>query len=839
MGQGKNVAGHEVIDVKTSGRNGPVIRKRLLIAAWFLFAPFVFYFNCCMETGYWATCDSLFTGVPAMWLWKEKIIEGFPSLLWNQYVESGYPFLPDIQNGVCYPFRFLFFLLPPVAAYNGLLLLHFSMAGLFTYLYLRSLGCSRIASILAGTVAMFAPTTNLRIVHPTVIFTLVWVPLVLCFLEKSVATKNKKFLVLAAFAFTLQLYACFFQVVLYSGILYVIYLYYRHFTESRGFAAGCREATLASFFFGGLWFLPASLLILPTYEITKFVGRDAMNFEFFTSMSLHPLALLTYLNPHGLGDLTAFLPDTGIREFGTVYPLFGVTTHEHQLYIGILTFFVALYSLRFVRDDRRLAFWWCVWLTTIVFALGRYLPTMAWIFHQIPILGSNRVPARVLFLASFAAIFLSGLTLHRITVAKDQQAEWRRLLHFLIAACIISILLLGGIFSLAGIWEWRYGGEIADRTYNGVPFSEIFSYYHWTNYRLYQPPLFLLITTVAVWCILQASRMRWLIPCLGILLMADLWVYMFPLNSAWFHQVPASEIVTFLKENGTETDRHLLLNEEIAPLYASKERATGLTPWFNAYYHLPSIVGYETFAKPDYFEGQANVSRIPDPERHLADNRLFSRLGMKHLVVADDSGHVVFLRRHCSEYYREVAAFDGFCVFENRQAMPRFHTVTQIRSMLDDVTGQGIDTIRIDALPGTFRPEVTPATVESFEYAAGKATAFLDGREESFVVFAENFYPGWSVTVDGRPATLHVVDDVLMGAFVPPGKHAVTFYYFPVTVGIGLAGVLCGILFSIGLYFYWDAEHARLMSSADGNTVLRMQWKSGHEKRKRPPVRRR
>ena len=771
------------------------LRKQLGIVAFFFLAPLVFYFNFWYENAYWAPSDSLFTGVPGMQLWKEKIFEGFTSLLWNQYVESGYPFLPDIQNEVCYPFRLLFLLLPPITAYNYLLLLHFTMAGGFVYLYLRSIGCSRSTSLIAGSIAMFAPTTNLRIVHPTVIFTIVWVPLVLYFLEKNASTNNKKYLVLAALAFTCQLYACFFQVVCYSGILYIAYIFFRLGSESTSLVNGFRKAAVASFIFGGLWLSTTLFLILPTYEISEFVGRRSMSLKFFTGMSLHPWSLATYLNSQSLGDQKAFLPEENIHEFGALYPLFDVTTQEHQLYIGVVSLFIAIYSLRFICNDRRLVFWWVVWIFTIVFALGGHLPVFANLFYRIPVLSSFRVPARILFLSTFAVIFLFAITLDRIENGPDRQSEWRRLWYFLILACIVSFLFLGNLLMLQYQIIYR------------ISLSDLLFHYRVTNYKLYLSPLFLLAATSTVGRALRTTRMSMIAPCFGLILIADLWTYVFPINSSWFNHVTTSDIVRFLKENETETDRHLLLCEQNAPIYSLKERATGLTPWFNASHHLPSIVGYETFVKNDYFEGQANLARIPNLDFHLTDNRLFSRLGMKHLIIRRDSEYVDFLRQHCREHYKEVAEFDDFYVFENVQSLPRFHCATRIRSLNDEKTEKEFDVICINDEPGSFKHELAPAIIEKFEYSPGRATVFLRGLDESFVVFAENFYPGWNVTIDGQPTKLHHVDKIYMGTFVPPGNHTITFYYFPKTVGIGLVCLALGIVLYLVLYFYWDAKY--------------------------------
>jgi hypothetical protein len=47
-------------------------------------------------------------------------------------------------------------------------------------------------------------------------------------------------------------------------------------------------------------------------------------------------------------------------------------------------------------------------------------------------------------------------------------------------------------------------------------------------------------------------------------------------------------------------------------------------------------------------------------------------------------------------------------------------------------------------------------------------------------------YPGWTVSVDGRPAAIVSADFVFRGVLLSPGSHAVTFTYDPVSIRTGL-----------------------------------------------------
>jgi uncharacterized membrane protein YfhO len=64
---------------------------------------------------------------------------------------------------------------------------------------------------------------------------------------------------------------------------------------------------------------------------------------------------------------------------------------------------------------------------------------------------------------------------------------------------------------------------------------------------------------------------------------------------------------------------------------------------------------------------------------------------------------------------------------------------------------------------------------------------------------ADQYFPGWTAAVDGRPATIQRVDEVFRKVAVPPGRHAVAFQYQPAGFRVGLyllsAALLVGGVF--------------------------------------------
>jgi uncharacterized membrane protein YfhO len=71
-------------------------------------------------------------------------------------------------------------------------------------------------------------------------------------------------------------------------------------------------------------------------------------------------------------------------------------------------------------------------------------------------------------------------------------------------------------------------------------------------------------------------------------------------------------------------------------------------------------------------------------------------------------------------------------------------------------------------------------------------------RIQGVAVLSVSFDPGWTVTLDGRPADTFMVAPALLGIDVPPGTHMIAFRYRGYTGYLGLF-VLCSLVLVAGM----------------------------------------
>ena len=100
-----------------------------------------------------------------------------------------------------------------------------------------------------------------------------------------------------------------------------------------------------------------------------------------------------------------------------------------------------------------------------------------------------------------------------------------------------------------------------------------------------------------------------------------------------------------------------------------------------------------------------------------------------------------------------------------------------------------------------------PVHVVSYRPEAVALDVTLD--EHGALVLADTWYPGWQVTVNGRPAALLRANYLLRAVLLPAGQHSVLFEYRPATLrrgaALSLAAALAAVIL-VGAGAFWQSR---------------------------------
>ncbi|MCX7846787.1 MAG: YfhO family protein, partial [bacterium] len=215
---------------------------------------------------------------------------------WNEYLLGGMPLAaqPDAQAWYM-PGWLLFFVLSPATAFNITLMLHYGMAGVVTFLFLRGMQLSDVAALCGALSFMWCGFLTGHRVHSAMVETAIWLPGVLWGLAGWCETQRRRWLVITTATTTLQLLCGYMQIVLMTwgaaALLLVVW------TCTRGLTWRAGGVAVLALLAGALL---AACQVLMVWEFAKQCTRATLSYEQFCH-GAYPLdelwrALFPFLN---------------------------------------------------------------------------------------------------------------------------------------------------------------------------------------------------------------------------------------------------------------------------------------------------------------------------------------------------------------------------------------------------------------------------------------------------------------------------------------------------------------------------------------------------------------
>lgn len=353
--------------------------------------------------------------------------------LWSPHIFSGYPIFADGEAGPFYPLHLLALLvLPMQTAFVALRPIRFFQAGLFTYLFCRTIGIGRLGSLIGALVFAFGGFTVAQLHHTNISTAAIWLPLILAFAELAVRHSGRVrycFTLLAGVAFGMQGLIIHVQVALMSAATFALFCGFRALCGTPGAGPG-PYSSLGAWFgrrldrrstphltwlgkvlsgAGGRFGLAAGVVLLagltgaalsavqllPLYELGTFSARGGgVTYSFATQYSLPPVQLISLLLPN------FFVVN------GQYWGLW--SRWEVFAYVGVAPLVLALAGMLLARH-RVALFFIVLGAASLALALGEHSP---YGIHRalagVPGFSVLRAPGRFLFLFTLSMAVLAA-----------------------------------------------------------------------------------------------------------------------------------------------------------------------------------------------------------------------------------------------------------------------------------------------------------------------------------------------------------------------------------------------------------------------------------------------
>lgn len=666
--------------------------------------------------------------------------DGGRGLLWNPYLNCGQPFLAISQTGVLYPPYLLFLVFDPELALRAVLVVQLVVGGVGAFFLCRVLGARPLAG-LSGALAfqLSNAMVGLTASSPTHSAPFSLLPLILFCFERVLRAPGLRRAGVLAFLIA---------VAILPGMPQTVFFIYQVLGLRLLYELATRRIERR----GPLLLMVAAALLLPVPLAAVQLFPELENARAsFRGLKLGAIEL----DPYGAWTLDELRQQLTWR----------VSTQPFML-VPCLLSLVGLLS----RRTRRLTVFYAA--TAVLFGMlamgtGSALYDL---YIRLPVAGAFRMPSRFLWITGFCLAPLSALAVEAVASQASATARWRALP----AAALTGLPLLV-------LWWFTPAG------FSGV---------EWVAAGL--------VVAASCTAFLMRGVARWSGGALLAALVLQLLFGPYMLHVRLLPAAPdfyASEgAFRRLRDNLGPEDRLYLLYDKGYDFMAKSA----------SLYRMPAVLDYEPLTTRRYAEysvmlrtgapmTSANTFIYSGPT--LADGfsrRLLDLTAARYVITVDGMRPSV---ERMVPPLRLVDTVAGLSLYENSRRLPRAFYVPRLAVVSDPAAllqrlAIGDDDLRRVALVETPPPS---GFVGAGEASDGGSVHFerndpedlllqVDAPARGFLVLSDQFFPGWSATVNGEPVPIQRANYAFRLVEVPAGRSSVAFRYQSRSLRLG-AGV--------------------------------------------------
>ncbi len=683
--------------------------------------------------------------------------------LWNPYFQAGAPFQADSQSSLFYPLNFFYYVLPLPIAWTVCLVVRMFLAGVFTTLFVRSIGGTRAGAVFSGiTFASCGFITAWQ--GQPLGDAAIWLPLIGYAVHRLHTDHSKVSVSLLAFSFAMPVLAGHPETAAHLTLAgaSMALAWCVGSVPHRGRYSSA--AFLLSFALAGILALGlASIQVIPTLEWLRQMD-EALQFNWPGLPWRQALAWVSRDVIRGPNSAGVWIP-------------------EGAAYVGMIGLLAA--SLAPFHKARRFVALLTA-MTVLSAGIAYGIEPLRWLVSHIPVIAGLK-NSRMILIASFGMAALGGLGISALENETAFPSRRRLMALFLLGIAVVFTFLL--VYRLQAVTQFKV---------------------EFTRRPSFSRALLVLSLVPIVWRLHGGLRGR-LFPFIACSLAAfDLvtfsYGYMgFAKPDEIFPPAPAFDFLA--KQN----DPMRFRIAQIGLPYSANA---------NIMYQSSSADGYEVCATLprvfalDFTENRWDgIQFIPERVLNSRDRRL-DMLNLKYFILTRNAPE--FKQFTLAERFRLVFNNGYVAIFENKSVLPRAFAVPASgveviqgrKDQLERLRNRSFDPERsviLSAplrLAGTSGEPVSPLFKSEVELTNGQMNELAfhaQASEPAVLVLSQTYYPGWKATVDGQEVPVFPANLALTGIPLPAGVHNVRFVFQPLSFKVGAALTLVSVMIAVGL----------------------------------------
>ncbi len=711
--------------------------------------------------------------------WKDflkRALQSGTTPFWTPFVFSGMPFISDIQKGCFYPPGLIFILTDFSPALKIYVVSHFILMGGAVYYFLRELKFSPVPCIGGTLLFLFNSFTITKINFLSGLGALAFSPVAAYFFLRFCKHGKLENWILFVLSFILIFTAGHPPTLMYTTLFIAAFGLYQ-FTvrpvKKINAVLFFKGGVLVSIFIALFFCLSMPQLGLFSELINRSTRSAGVSLTTVLTNSVSYINLWNFFIPGGLnGFKLNYLSDWNPFSMG-VMNYFSITF----LFILVVSFFL--------RKNKLYYFSLATALLALLLSLGGNTPVYSWFYAFVPFFSTMRHASYATLLMVLPFSILTAYVLERL---------------YPLEPSVPTVFDIPSAFDKPANFSFlKYSSKLL-KVFLFLIFCFVITLLNYKNisfvYSIEVSTFFEFIKGCAGFLFIFGMGLLMLYLKESRRITNNFWIYItifsiffeLFLFTSGLNPVISNRLYT-LKENtggaitAIKTTNYKFLHTPASARFRTMKGENLFNAEKNYLSSLPSntgilygqfdAAGYNPIELPEYMAFLSTVTK----DNRILDMQRLSILNVKHVIT-----HANLDTPLLDKIYD-----DGITkVYKNQKALPLFFVSSDSKKL------------------SLLSSQATWARKKELDYSSYKIdmTTSADG----YLIFSNNYYPGWRVYIDNQKSTMIKFLGIYMGTKIPAGRHTIIFKFIPTHLTLYTWLFLAGALFLLLIAFIYTHD---------------------------------